>query len=253
MFLGMKRIWKPVYEGEGEGGTGETPPTKTFTQDDVNKLLADEKRKHQESSKKTLEELEALKKRSNMTAEERKAFEERVETLKKEIYTKEELAQQEVSKLNKKHEAELTDLKAKHDTLWSRYQDETIVRSITDAAVAKDQEAINPSHIVAILRPNTHLVETKDDDGNATGNYEIRVTFRTTNKDGKVVDLELTPAEAVKRMSEMDEHSALFKSSARGGINGTNRGGKGAETDIAELAKDPAAYMKARKDGKIKF
>ena len=76
------------------------------------------------------------------------------------------------------------------------------------------------------------------------------MTFNDT-KEGKPVTLELTPAEAVKRMSEMDEYLNLFKGKGSGGIGGTNRGGgnKGAAMTAAQAAKtlSPAAFQEWRK------
>jgi hypothetical protein len=116
-----------------------------------------------------------------------------------------------------------------------------------DAAVKND--AFNPDQIVTILKTNTQVVETKDDEGQPTGSFEVKTTFNTKNEKGEPVTLVLSPSEVVKKMSQTDSFLNLFKDKTASGYGGRNTP-RGA-LDIRELAKDPAAYRKARAEGKI--
>jgi len=264
---------RPVaYEGEGDAGgsatgappaatgappaaTGTppadgTPPASGFSQEDVNRMLADDRRKHQEQTKKALAEAEALKSKARLTQEERNELDKRLQILQDELLTKEELAKKEQDRLRKTHESQVSELTNSRDVWKDRFTDAAIRRSITDAAAK--HEAFSVTQIVALLQPNTRLVEELDAEGKITGNLAPKVRFDDTDKDGKPVTLELTPVEAVKRMREMDEHLNLFRGKGVGGLGENNQSNK-TKMDLKELAKDPEAYRKARAEGRIKF
>lgn len=258
-------VWHPVYEGEEDSGTPATaedetptpnseneaqpiPSKKSFTQDEVNQILAKEKRKEQERTKKALSELEAIRSRAKLTAQERDELDGRIEQMRNELLTKEELAKKERDRLRKDHEQTVKSLSEERDSWRTRYESSTITRAITDAAAANNAYA--PSQVVAILGSGTRMVEVLDSDGNPTGEFEPRVRFHDTDKEGKPVTLELKPAEAVKRMKEMDQYLNLFKVEGASGT-GLQNHARGRKQDIRELAKDPVAYREAKKKGLI--
>ena len=252
-------IWTLLYEGDPPADPPAPPladppapppadPPKSFTQEQLNKILAEEKRKHQTNNKAILEEIDALKTRSNLNADEREALDTRVTELNRQLLTKEELAAEDKKKLNDEHKTEIERLTGERNDWENRYTESTVMRSITDAAVVNN--AYNPEQVVAILRPLTQLAEDVDAEGKPTGSLISKVLFPDVDKDGKRVTLDLTPTEAVKRMSEMDKYMNLFKSDGTGGLGGTTQPG-GKPLDIAELAKNPEAYRKAKAEGKI--
>ncbi len=253
-------IWSTLYEGDGGEPPTDPPadpPTDPladppsdgkFTQDQVNTMMAEDRRKHKKGTQAALEELEALKARANLTAKERTDLEGRIKTLNEQLLTKEELATQATTKMQTDFENQISGLTTERDDWKIRFTDANIIRSLTDAAVINN--SFNPEQVVAILRQNTQLAEELDTDGKPTGNFVPEVSFADKDKDGKPVTLKLSPADAVKRMSEMDQYLNLFKGDGTGGLGGTTRPG-GKTPDIAELAKDPEKYRKARADGKI--
>jgi len=238
--------------GAGDGGSGGTGgKSKQFSQDDVNRFLASEKRKWKDQQQKAIDELEALRAKADLTDEERQQYDQRIETMKNELLTKEQLAAKEREKTTKAHQKEIEKLTGEVSNWKGRFTEATITRAITDAAVSND--AYVPGQIVAIVRPNTQLSEELDSEGKPTGNLVPIVTLKDKDKDGKPVTLKLSPKDAVKRMKEMDEYLNLFKGEGTGGLGGMNRGGSAKQTDLKNLAKDPAAYRKARKEGKVNF
>jgi hypothetical protein len=278
-----RKIWYAVYEGDGDGGgdgggagdggtgdggsgtgsgdgtggsgggsgPGDGGKSKQFSQDDVNRFLASEKRKWKDQQQKAIDELEALRAKANLTDEERQQYDDRIEQMKNELLTKEQLTQKEREKAEKAYKKELEKLTGERDNWKGRFTEATITRAITDAAVSND--AYVPGQIVAIVRPATQLAEELDGEGKPTGNLVPIVELRDKDKDGKPVTLKLSPKDAVKRMKEMDEYLNLFKGEGTGGLGGMNRGGSAKQTDLKNLAKDPAAYRKARKEGKVTF
>lgn len=220
----------------------------TFTQEDVNKFLAEEKRKAKAQSEKLAMELEALKGKANLSAQEREELEGRIEALRTDYMTKEELLKQEKEKESKKYKTEL-DAKTKEAEAWrNRFTQDRINRSITDAAVS--EKAFSPKQIVAQLAANARLVEVLDDANKPTGDFVAKVKITDKDKDGKDITLDLTVHEAVKKMSEQEDFANLFQGKGTGGAGGQNRGG-GRAPDAATLAGDPAAYRAARKAGKL--
>jgi hypothetical protein len=222
---------------------------KKFSQEDVNKIVAEEKRKTQAAQAKLVTELEAMRNKANLTASEREEIEQRLESVKSEFMTKEELLKQEKAKSEKKLKEEL-DTKSKEAENWrGRFTQSTITRSITDAAVASD--AFSPKQIVAQLAPNTRLVDVLGEDNKPTGEFVAKVKITVKDKDSKDVTLDLPVDEAVKKMSEQDEFANLFKGKGTGGTGGQNRGG-GKTPDLVTAAQgDPATYRRLRKEGKI--
>lgn len=269
----MINTWYNVFENEGATTDAGTPPSdattateevstpqaaevsesadvskKTFTQDDINKILAQEKRKHQSVTQKALQEVEALRKKSSLTEKERHELDERVDQLKTSLLTEQEKAKRQAEKLKQQHRERVAGLEAERDTWRTRYTDSTIQRSITDAAATNN--AFNPRQIVAILGRNTRLVEDLDSEGSPTGRLVPKVSFEDKNKDGKTVVLELSPDEVIKRMKEIPEFLNLFKVEGTGGA-GLRSQPSGKKLDIRELAKDPVAYRKAKAEGLI--
>lgn len=270
-------IRHPAYEGEGDddsgaaGGSTATADTggdaggaggyesgdssdgankTSFTQDELNRILADDRRKHQEQVKKALKEVEALRSKAKLTAEERSALDKRVQTLQDELLTKEELAKKEKERLQKEAHQKIKTLESERDSWRDRYTNSSIRRAITDASVKNN--AFNPSQIVALLQGDTRLVEELDDQGSPTGRFRPKVRFEDVGDDGSTITLDLSPEDAVKRMRELPDYLNLFKGEGKGGL-GSNNQPSGKKIDLKELAKDPETYRRLRAEGKIKF
>jgi hypothetical protein len=222
-------------------------PPETFTKEQVEQLVAAERKKAQDTAQKTAQELEALKQKSKLTAEERTALEARIESLRTEGMSKEELARQEVAKAQKLARETEERLTAEAKIWRTKFETSTIKRDLTDAAASN--KAYNPSQIVAILERDTRLVETLDEQGKPTGDLTVKTKLRTVDTSGKPIELELAPAEAVKKMAELPDFQNLFQGSGTGGLGNTgNSKGK----TLADLAKsDPEAYRKARREGRF--
>jgi hypothetical protein len=274
----MSRVRFPVFEGEGDddGASGEgdggddgdggiatgtppppvTPPVGGETafsadqQNHINKMLAAEKKKHQRVVQKAVDEANALRSKAQLTASERADLDGRLELIQNEMRTKEQQAKRAADKAREKHKEIMDSLTAQRDTWQKRYTDSTIERSITDAAATNN--AFSPKQIVAILGPNTQLVEVLDDEGQSTGQLAPKVKFRARDKEGKPVTLDLSPEDAVKRMKDEEEYLNLFRGEGAGGAGLRSQPG-GKKPDLSNLAKDPAAYRRARKAGEVNF
>jgi len=250
----------PAYDDEGTATVPTVeppvvppvPPTegkgKTYSQEDIDKLLGEERRKGNEAARAAMSELEALKPKLNMTKQERDEMDARIKELNARLMTNEEIAAQEQAKLRKAHEDTVAELTSKAEKWQRQFTDAAIERAITDAAVVND--VYNPSQVVSLLRNSTRLVPKLDSEGHATGQFEPMVQLDAPGADGEIKSLELSPTEALKRMRDMTGYLNLFKGTGVGGLGSGNEGPSG-KRDIKEIAKDPEAYRKMRAEGKI--
>ncbi len=243
-----------AFEGEGDdkggddkGGDDKGGDDKTFSQEQVNTILAEEKRKMQERQRVVVSELEALKKNSALTSKEKDGLEKRLEELKTQHMTAEERARRAEEMAEKKRSGEVETLSGERDVWRTRHSKLVVDTAIINAAVT--HKALHPDQIIAMVQPKTRLVETLDNDGKPTGDHEPRVALPDTNKEGANIVLDLTVDEAVKRMKEMPKYGNLFDGGKSGGLGSGGSQSKSQMIDIAKIARnDPAAYRKIRKE-----
>lgn len=259
-FMG-KNCW---YEGDGDETPDENnePVTnvekkseekpvisisKTFTQDDLNRLLADEKRRAQKVNEKTIKQLEEFKRNQSLTEEEKVKLEERIETIKNEFLTKEEIAKKEAKKEREKQKTELETMQKEIGKWKQLYESSTVEVGLSQAA--SDPDIFNSQQIIDILLPKTRLAEELDpDSGQPTGRFTPKVRLVGKNQDGKEVMFELSPAEAVKQMKEQsDKYGNLFRSHATSGIGGNNAAANSRGTSGVSPPSDPAAFREWRR------
>lgn len=239
-------------ESEGEGGENKQETKqetkqeqkKVFDQEQVNKILAEDRRKNQKQRDGLISELKALRESSQLTDVQKEQLETRIEQLQNETLTVQELAKKDKEKLSKEFDKEKTKIVGERDFWRSAYSEEKILRELQDAA--SEHKAISPQQIMNMLKPNTKLVEELKD-GKPTGRWVTKTTLVDHDDKGERLTLELSATEAVKRMSEMPEHWNLFNSGAIGGTGGFNMGQNGGTGYRGKKPpKDPAEYKKWR-------
>lgn len=237
-------VWTPRYEGEGEGGEGgnnkEGESEKKFSQDDVNRMLAEDRRKHQEKLTKTREELEKLKASSTLTDEERQGLQARIDELQNIKVTKEEEAKKALEKERKEASERIKKIEEQSNRNWRLYEEEVIKGSIIQAAV--DERAVSSEQLLAILRPQTRLVESMDDAGKPTGVFTAKIKLVERDGEGKSKELDLSVKDYVKRMKDSpDKFGNLFLSDTQPGLGSFNRGSSSGDStppkDIVEYQK----------------
>jgi hypothetical protein len=210
----------------------------------VNSLLAEERRKAKAATDKVITQLETLKNQAGTTQAEKETLEQRIEELKNTQLTQEELRKKEDRKREEKWVQDLAASKKAAEHWQTLFTTTTIQRELTQAA--STQKAYNPRHVVNELAPRTRLVDELDPDGKPTGNLVPRVKISTV-VEGKPATMDMTVTEAVRWMSEQDEHAPLFNSGATGGLGGhpNNPSRRGRNAD--EPPTDPNEYVEWRK------
>ncbi len=210
-------------------------------QEEVNVMMADNRRTLTKQNTDLVTQLEQIKQNSNLTIEERDELQVRITQLEEQYLSKEELAKRESTKQQREFDENLKTANESSKKWENMYSVSTIERAIYDAAI--EAEAIHPSQIVTLLQNNTELVENK-------GNYSPVVKFNDKSEDGKDVVLDLSPVDTIKRMKELtDRFGNLFKGTATSGIGGTgNADGSVSNLALEEIMNDPVKYAKWRKE-----
>jgi len=237
----------------GGGGGGQGGGGAAFTQEQVNSIIAKERKKIEESAKQqnadTLNQLQMLQTKANLSDEEKSELEGKISTLEKQVFTAEELSAKERKKLQAEYDQKLEEATGQSDYWQGQFTEATISRSITDGAVKA--EAFNPSQINAILRPQTRLEPIKDEEGNVKG-YAPIVTMKSTGKDGKPVELELPVDKAIAQLKEDENFYNLFKGKSLDGL-GSGNGGGGGSVDTSKMSMEQykAHREKEKKAGRM--
>ena len=236
--------------GDGAGAGGAGGQQKTFTQDDLNRILAEDRRKHQTQLKQQEEKLQEVLKSQTLTEQDRKVLQENLAAVQGQLRSAEAAAAKEKQELEQQYQAKLVE-SAKKIQIWEGlYRESTVQRALQDAAVKND--AFSPSQIVTLLKPMTKLVEGVDPVANRpNGTYEVKVVMLDVNpKTGQQEEMTRTPEEAVARMKELpDLYGNLFKSGVVSGIGSSSATGglmpgQGGKIDVRKLT--PAQYREIR-------
>ncbi len=223
---------------------------KQFTQEDLNRILAEDRRKHQAQLKEQAEKLEGVLKSQSLTEQDRKVLQENLVAVQGQLRSVEAQATKEKQELEHSFQARLADMEKKAATWESMYRDSTIQRSLQDAALKN--EAFNPRQIVTLLKPMTKMIEDTDPvTKRPNGLYKVVVEMPDVDpKNGESVLMVRTSDEAVKRMKELpDQYGNLFKSGVVSGIgSGAATGGftpgSGGKIDVRKLT--PQQYREIR-------
>ncbi len=274
--LYLSRPWVSCFEGEGGAGDGAATGAGAsagaaagagatagaaagaaaaggetrFTQDDLNRFLAEDRRKHQVQLQKMESQLNELAKSKSLTEQERQTLKENLDTIAGQLRTKEQQLTLEKRQLEEQYQTKIEESAKKAQTWEALFRDSTIDRSLQDAAVK--HEAFNPAQIVTQLRPWTRVIEVMDEKtGKPTGKYKPVVDMpdvdATTNEQ---VIMNRSPEEAVKRMKEMPEQwGNLFRSNVVSGIGSSSATGglmpgQGGKIDVRKLT--PTQYREIR-------
>ena len=274
--LYLSRPWVSCFEGEGGAGDGAGAGAAAgvgvvaaagaganaatgaaagaaetrFTQEDLNRFLAEDRRKHQVQLQKMESQLNELAKSKSLTEQERQTLKENLDTIAGQLRTKEQQLTLEKRQLEEQYQVKVQDAEKKAQVWEALFRDSTIDRSLQDAAVK--HEAFNPAQIVTQLRPWTRMMEIMDEKaGKPTGKYKPVVDMpdvdATTNEQ---VIMTRSPEEAVKRMKEVPEQwGNLFRSGVVSGIGSSSATGglmpgKGGQIDVRKLT--PQQYREIR-------
>lgn len=216
-------------------------------QDELNTMMADNRRTLTKQNQELITQLETLKKNTRLTQEERDELQSRITQLEEQYLSKEELIKRETNKKEKEYNQEIENLSGDRDSWKNMYTTETIDRALQDAAISG--EALHPTQIVDLFRGKTQLTEVLDENGQPTGGLAPIIKFNDVNEDGKPVVLDLSPTDLIKRIKELpDKYGNLFKGQNNSGLGESGSAGGNTQPALNDILKDPVKYAKWRKD-----
>ena len=253
--------WQLVYDNEdggdpGEGGDlkpKEKPTLKSLIethglQDELNGMMATNRKSLAQKNTELATQLRTLGDEATMSTQSRDELAEKIEQLELEHMSDKERANHAAGKTAKDHAKQLESLTTDAAKWQGLYANSTTQQALMDAAIGGEALPLAVSQIVSILGPNTRIVEEIDAAGNGVGRYKTVVKFNDTNDDGEAVTLDLSPAEAVKRMKELPQQwGNLFKGENAGGL-GSAGGATGGDAHprLSEILSRPGGWKKYR-------
>lgn len=206
MFL--ENSWLTVDRFADEPNPTPTPtPTpeekKTFTQDELNAFLAEDRRK-------TQARLKELEKVAGNAEELKKKLKETQDS----FLTKEQLTAQEAEAQRTAWETERTGLTGQRDFYRGKHEELIVENAIARGAV--EHNAFDAKQLELLLKPSTKVVEETDAEGKGTGVFKSMTTI--TDKEGK--QLILPTAEAIGKIREFGQFANQFRA---GTVPGTGQ------------------------------
>jgi hypothetical protein len=217
----------------------EKPPeVRTFTQDEVNAMLAENKRGLQKK-------LEELQKSSG----DAKALQTKLKEVQDHLMTKEELAKREQEQLKATYEEQLK-MTASEKAQWEdRYKAQLFNVELSKAD--RKHNLYDADQFGLILKPMTEIVAETDSEGKPTGGFKV---MAKVDIDGKPLTLPLD--EAIGKLRESGKYPNQFKVAGSSGTGVTlnnnptpNVSGSLKPNDVEGFMKH---YGKLKTEGKIR-
>jgi hypothetical protein len=238
----------------GDAGDAGSASDRTFTQDELNRFLADDRRKTEAKFKDKFDKLEvsyqdALKNKQ-LSDGDRQELQNQLEDLRARHRTKEQQLAHDKKQAEEAAGARIKELEDRASQWEGRYTETTIQRELQSAAVEHD--AYNPDLVVTHLKASTNLEEVMDQEGKPTGKLAPMVTMMVKNDDTGVNEtLKMTPTEAVEYMKKNPErYGGFFKNNIREGIGSSSATGGAMSgdgtVDVTKLTDEQ--YFKLRKE-----
>jgi hypothetical protein len=252
----FRSAFRTVYDNEegDDGGDTTTKPTlkaliaEHGLQEELNTMMASNKKGLTQKNADLVTQLKGLSEEATMSSQAKEDLELRIEELQTQHMSADEIAKREEGTLKKRHVKELEEVINQSQKWQGLYVSSTTQRALLDAAV--EGEAIQAKQIVAMLGPNTHVVEAVDGANKGTGKFSAIVKFNDVDGDGNPITLDLSPTDTIKRMKELPAlYGNLFKGTASGGLGGS--GGTGGVGEVSaklqDIISDPVKYREWRK------
>ncbi len=201
---------------------GDEPAERTFSQQQVNELLARDKRHHQAQHQKTLDHLQQLEQNKSLSDRELAGLRARAQELESALP-----AEQQLTSLRDRHAQELAEIRSKGDHFKGLYTQDAIANALTSAASAAG--AFNPDQLIALLRNKAQLVD---------------------GPNGPAVQIDgLSVAAVVAQMKADPANGNLFKSESAGGLGAQGTSApRPTDPNKPPPASDWRAFLKWRRE-----
>lgn len=191
------------------GDNPPTPPAKTFTQEEVNALLAKNKtelRTQLATAQDTIKKLQE----EGLTPETKQELLDKLQQQQDALLSTQELAKRDRERAENKLKGELDASKKSEEAWRTKYTNKLIETEILSAGVLPESKAVNPTQLLSMLRNNASVVEV---DGKDVVHLDIIVS------DGKAMkQLKLPAKEALAEFAKDPNNANLFVTEGNGGL-----------------------------------
>lgn len=207
---------------------------KKFNQQQVNEMVGKRNKVLQDKFVALEGTYTQLLEQTNLSKGVREQLEADLEAVQAEMRTKEQQIEFDKKKASEKFQTDLDASNEDRQKWQSLYEQSTIERAITDAAISND--GFNGNDFIAHLGPRSKVVDELDSEGVKTGRLVPRVSWEVSNPDTQEVTVVLkSPEEVVKLMKET--HGNLFKSNVAKGVGEGTAAGKTPTTGVIDHSK----------------
>lgn len=231
----------------------------TFTQEQVNKFLAEDRRKRDSKVKSQADQFQKMDDRlqqmilaAETTKEQKSMLEADLEDLRASQRTEQEQRDHLALQSKERHENEVKTIQDAAVKWEGLYKTSMIQRALIDAATEHD--AYNPQQIIDKLERHTEMKQDKDPEGRLLETYSPKTAVKVKDDDGNVLTAWKTPQEAVELLkTNLDADGNLFRSSVMVGIGVGTATAPGANPNtLADGNKlSDEEWFAAAKDGKF--
>lgn len=226
---------KPVANGNN----------RTFTQEELNNIIARELGPYKEREQKIKQRLDELTSQNVSTEEEKKAYRQKLSEMETIMLTKEQQAQREQEKVKAEADQKQKRLEEEASTWKSRFTQREIVHAIVEAATAHG--GYKPRQFVPFLEGKARLEERVDSEGLPTGEFDVKIRWDGVDKDGRPAKMDLSPHDTVKAMKGNEEYANFFLSEAGGTGYVPTRGSKSSgPVDVSKMSTEDYANRGGR-------
>ena len=230
------------------------PPAagKTFTQDEVNRMMAEHKRTLQENNAALVTQLEELRKNTALTQQQKDELDTRIQVLSQQHLTEQQKLQLQLDQATKKAKTEAETL-AQEAKTWKGAFEGTMIENAVLAG-SSEHKAVNAGQLLDLLRGKAKVVQELDASGQPTGKFLVKLPVKVVNPKTKAAEiLELDAVEAIGKMREDPSNGNLFMFDGKTGLGGTNHPNNTAAGDgTPDFSKMTPSEFRAWRDKEMK-
>ncbi len=237
-------------DGNGLGLGGGADEAK-FTQEDLNKVLAEDRRKHQAQLVKVQQTLEETMQSKNLSVQEKEQMAAQLEEIQAQGRTREQQLAHEKKQAEENASKKVTEA-SKESQKWRERFTQQLIESRLSEAVS-DGDIFNPGQLKQLLKSGVELEQVRDEQGRLSDVQEVFVRFEDRDAAGEPIQSKMLPVAAVKRMKQLSAvYGNQFRAGVVSGVGSGNGGGSAAGhgIDVAKLSTEQ--YMRLRKENKGK-
>ena len=241
---------RPCFDGPD--GADDTTPK--FSQEDLDRVLAEDRRKHQQTVVKIQSTLEETLNSKNLTAQERDQLAQRLEEAQRANETAAQTAAREKKQAEEAAKKDVAEAEKTAKTWQEKFKQQLIESRLNEAV--SDPDLFQPSQVKMLLKgAGVELQQVRDDKGQMTDQFEVVVNnFEDRTEAGEpCITHGLSPVAAVKRMKVLkDVYGNMVRSSIVSGVGSGSGAGvaTGQGIDPARLSTEQYMTLRSTAQGR---